>query len=404
MRQPMLVFISIYLIELREGNFNYLAIVCGQFNRRVRKCGRDMILVCPSCDSKFKVPDNAIPPAGRKVRCAQCGSAWHATRADELKPAKTARAATPSRPRSAPAAPQVAPVAEVDAGTAAKAAAIRQSVSEQDEGASGGELDENLFDEGNGGPVQEVGSVSNDSPQSSPEEDNFDLAAGIKEQLGDDFDLDVEEDFGGDLEGDEEDGDDIMARRRGDLRRDAERKSLARKRGLIQVGWVALLVFALGVLGSFVFMKDTVTAAYPGTNQLYDFFASTRSSSSDKYLPAEGERVTPPITETEVYVRAGIVQNRTRVETVDGQSQVIIGGELENTGNRAANVPKVEISIKDERGRVLDQWVFDPPGLVLRRLSKLPFETRRPVPAGMASVEIRALEGTKSNNEAPSQL
>ncbi len=400
----MLVFILIYLIELREGNFNHLAIVCGQFNQRVRKCGRDMILVCPSCDSKFKVPDNAIPPAGRKVRCAQCGSAWHATTADELRPPKTAHAATPSGPRIAPAAPQVTPVAEVDAGTAAKAAAIRQSVSEQDDSAFSGGLDENLFDEGNGKPAQDADGASDGSSEGGQEEDNFDLAAGVKEQLGDDFDLDVEEDLDGDLEDDDEDGDDIMARRRGDLRRDAERKSLARKRGLIQVGWIALLVFVLGVLGSFVFMKDTVTAAYPGTNQLYDFFASTRSSSSDKYLPAEGERVTPPITETEVYVRAGIVQNRTRVETVDGQSQVIIGGELENTGNRAANVPKVEISIKDGRGRVLDQWVFDPPGLVLRRLSKLPFETRRPVPADMASVEIRALEGTKSNNEAPSQL
>lgn len=401
----MLVFISIYLIELREGNFNYLAIVCGQFNRCVRNCGPGMILVCPSCDSKFKVPDNAIPPAGRKVRCAQCGSAWHATTADELKPPKPARAAAaPRGPVSAPAAAQVAPVAEVDAGTAAKAAAIRQSVVEQDAGASVLDVDENLFDEGNESPSRDADAASDgEGPEGIPEEDNFDLAAGIKEQLGDDFDLGADEGLDGTLD-DDEDGDDIMARRRGDLRRDAERKSLARKRGIIQVGWVALLVFVLGVLGSLVFMKDTVTAAYPGMNQLYDFFASTRSSSADKYLPAEGERVTPPITETEVYVRAGIVQNRTRVETVDGQSQVIIGGELENTGNRAANVPKVEISIKDGRGRVLDQWVFDPPGLVLRRLSKLTFETRRPVPAGMASVEIRALEGTRSNNEAPSQL
>lgn len=354
-----------------------------------------MILVCPSCDSKFKVPDNAIPPAGRKVRCAQCGSAWHATKADELRPPKPALRPPPgAAPRRAatPAASHVAPAAEADAGTAARAAAIRQSVIDQPSDVATPDADENLFDEGSENPVSDA-----DSDQ--PEEENFDLAAGIKEQLGDDFDLGADDDAD-----DDEDGDDIMARRRGELRREAERKTLARSRSLVAVGWALLLIFILGVLGALAFMKDTVTAAYPGTNQLYDFFASTRSGSRDKYLPAEGERVTPPITETEVYVRAGIVQNRTRVETIDGQSHVIIGGELENTGNRAANVPKVEISIKDGRGRVLDQWVFDPPGLVLRRLSKLPFETRRPVPAGMASVEIRALEGTKSNNEAPSQL
>jgi len=350
-----------------------------------------MILVCPSCDSKFKVPDNAIPPEGRKVRCAQCGSAWHATKANELKPPKPAR--TPSVPaRPQPAMPQAPIVNEVDAGTAARAAAIRRSVVEESATQAVPEPDENLFDEGNESPE------SDDHGHGFGDTDNDDLSASLKEQLGDDFD------FGGDdLDDDDADDDDIMARRRGELRREAERKSAARKRQLLTIGWVALLVFIVIVLGSLVFAKDTVTNTFPGTHQLYDFFASNRSG-AERYLPAEGERVTPPITETEVYVRAGIVQNRTRVETIDGQSHVIIGGELENTGNRAANVPKVEISIKDGRGRVLDQWVFDPPGLVLRRLSKLPFETRRPVPAGMASVEIRALEGTKSNNEAPSQL
>ena len=349
-----------------------------------------MILVCPSCDSKFKVPDNAIPPAGRKVRCAQCGSAWHATKANELTPPKPTRAATPSvRPVQAQ---QVPTAAEVDAGTAAKAAAIRRSVVEQDNQDASHQPEENLFDEGIESPTFDADDEANS--------EDFGLGSAIKDQMGEDFDFGSDENLG--VDPDDDDGVDIMARRRGELHREAEHRSLARKRQLLLFGWVALLVFVLGVFGSLVFMKDTVTASFPGTHQLYDFFASTRST--DRFLPAEGERVTPPITETEVYVRAGIVQNRTRVETVDGLSHVIIGGELENTGNRAANVPKVEISIKDERGRVLDQWIFDPPGLVLRRLSKLPFETRRPVPQGMASVEIRALEGTKSNNEAPSQL
>jgi len=358
-----------------------------------------MILVCPSCDSKFKVPDNAIPPAGRKVRCAQCGSTWHATTADELKPPKPTNPAVSGGQRRAPAAPQIAPVAEVDAGTAARAAAIRQSVVEPDDQATGGGVDENLFDEGIDSPAS--GAVSNDEPG----EDNFELADGIREQLGDNFDLEPDEGLGVDEDLDDDDGgDDIMARRRGELRRDAERKSLTRKRGLIQAGWVALLLFVLGVLGSFLFMKETVTAAYPGTNQLYDFFAATRSNSADKYLPAEGERVTPPITETEVYVRAGVFENQTRIEVVEGQRFLVISAQLENTGNRAANVPKVEITVVDNSERTVDQWVYDPPGLVIRRLSKLRFEIRRPAPYGVKGISIKALEGTKSNNEAPSQL
>ncbi|WP_202899827.1 zinc-ribbon domain-containing protein, partial [Kordiimonas gwangyangensis] len=38
-----------------------------------------MILVCPSCEAKFNVPDGAIPPEGRTVRCAKCKHSWKAS-------------------------------------------------------------------------------------------------------------------------------------------------------------------------------------------------------------------------------------------------------------------------------------------------------------------------------------
>ena len=44
-----------------------------------------MIVPCPACQTRFRVPANALGKAGRKVRCANCGKTWHQIPVEEAK-------------------------------------------------------------------------------------------------------------------------------------------------------------------------------------------------------------------------------------------------------------------------------------------------------------------------------
>ena len=52
-----------------------------RMRRRLRPVlwfGSIMELSCPQCDTRFTIADEALGPAGRKVRCSVCSHVWHA--------------------------------------------------------------------------------------------------------------------------------------------------------------------------------------------------------------------------------------------------------------------------------------------------------------------------------------
>ena len=79
-----------------------------------------MRLVCPNCEAKYEVPEDAIPETGRDVQCANCGHAWY-----QMRPRAAAAAPAVAAPAAAPVAaapPAPEPVAEPEPAAAPESA------------------------------------------------------------------------------------------------------------------------------------------------------------------------------------------------------------------------------------------------------------------------------------------
>ncbi len=368
-----------------------------------------MILVCPACDAKFKIPDGAIPASGRKVRCAKCKHSWHAVPQQIVKAPPVAPAPAPvPRPQPVPQAAHAAfpPQEDIDAGAAARAAAIRKSVQsfdgEQDAGPGLEDDDRGMFDD-DGAPEPQVSppgdEFDEDHGSDDLDSDDFGIGAVAKEHLGDDFSLDDDEDHDAGEEDEDYDAGDFVARRRAEQRREAERRAQARKRQLLVVGWGLLVVMWLTALGGLVFMQDTVVKAFPGMAGFYDIFEG--ASDVERFRPEEGEALTTPLTEREIYLTAKLYNDRTRVETVNGNPVLMVRGFVENPATaefgRTASVPQVRVEVLDRSGNVLETVITDPEGFAIRRGAKVDFETSiYPVPSGAANVSVKVIEGTRS--------
>jgi predicted Zn finger-like uncharacterized protein len=82
-----------------------------------------MRLVCPNCEAKYEVPEDAIPETGRDVQCANCGHSWYQMR-QRTAVAETAAPAAVTAPAAASAEPAPPAPTPAPAGPQASAESI----------------------------------------------------------------------------------------------------------------------------------------------------------------------------------------------------------------------------------------------------------------------------------------
>lgn len=71
--------------------------------------GSIMLLVCPSCRTRYVVPDSAIGAAGRQVRCANCRNSWFQEGPSSVAPPRLDPVVSPDLPPTPPPPPPPPP-------------------------------------------------------------------------------------------------------------------------------------------------------------------------------------------------------------------------------------------------------------------------------------------------------
>ena len=292
-----------------------------------------MILRCPNCGARFRVPADALGAEGRQVRCSRCRHQWEAT-VNDLAPEPPRGAAATGARRPRVAAPAPAPKKK-------PAPKLRPAPPPPP-------------------PPPPAAEPEPPPPPPPPPPPEPEPVPPPTTEAAEDARLQAEAEPAPALSA----FDEMLAKAVAPQPRPAAPpRSPVLKRLAVAVGWV-LLVLVVGGAAAAAYERETVMNMFPQTKPVYAFLGFELPP------PGEGLRLTNV--------------NSTRT-TTDGVPMLVIEGKVTNTSTGPRDVPAMRGSLRDSKDQELQSWVFKAENAKLAAGETTSFKTEVQKPAPQAT-------------------
>lgn len=301
-----------------------------------------MRITCPSCETSYNLPDGAIGPNGRSVKCKRCATVWVAKPvldipfADEPAARPGPVADTPLR-GTIPPGPEAEEPPRAESGARPRAAAPAEEPDPFVAAAKAAFLDEPH--EPAAARPDADGVVIDSAPHGfarklAAEKASVERAAAKRRRLG------------------------------------LKPQRVTRLVDLIRPAFgPAALVLAIAMLAGAVIARDRVVAAVPDLAGLYRLAG----------LPVNLRGLE-------------FVDVTTHRETENGQPVLVVEGQISNVSGRQRPVPAVRLALKGENEGEIYAWAMEPKARELAAGETVRFRTRLASPPPARDIELRFID------------